>query len=279
MEPLLPVATSEDERLRDPVAAVLPIGSFEQHGPYLPLATDTIVACTIAKALADSYPVRYLAPVAISCSHEHKNWPGTISISARTLYAVVADIHESLRLSGLANLIVVNAHGGNYVLRNLVQESTVASRSMALFPTSTDWAAARDAAGMTTTDHEDMHAGEFETSILLHAHPELVRAGYEAGDHKANQRPGLLTLGMEGYTTSGIIGRPSLATAAKGETAIACLVDSFASCLANLGTARSLPGTTPRREREGWATSSIALAASPIADSDCDATVKLSLNR
>ena len=102
---------------------------------------------------------------------------------------------------------------------------------MALFPENTQWATARAAASMTTSNHEDMHAGELETSILLHAYPEVVRAGYETADHVADDRTGLLTLGMEHYTESGIIGRPSLASAMKGKAALASLVNNFAHCL------------------------------------------------
>jgi creatinine amidohydrolase len=228
---LLPTATTEDERHRGATEAVLPIGSFEQHGPYLPLITDTLVACSIAQAITDAYPVRYLPPVTVSCSHEHHAWPGTVSISSRTLYSVIGDIHQSLRQSGITRLVVVNGHGGNYVLRNVVQEASVEGPVMALYPTSNAWARARVAAGMTTSDHTDMHSGELETSILLHACPELVRDGYQDADHTADERPGLLTSGMQAYTKTGIIGRPSLATAPKGKAAITSLVESFADCL------------------------------------------------
>ncbi len=63
------------------------------------------------------------------------------------------------------------------------------------------------------------------------AHPELVSDGYEKTDHAAGRRPDLLTLGMGGYTTSGVIGRPSLASAATGKAALASLVESFRRCI------------------------------------------------
>jgi creatinine amidohydrolase len=102
---------------------------------------------------------------------------------------------------------------------------------MALFPSGPDWAQARRSAGLVTSNHEDMHAGELETSILLHANPELVRDGYQAGDWLADDRRHLLTTGMGEYTRSGVIGRPSLATAEKGKALLASLVDSFAPVL------------------------------------------------
>src|SRR5258708_10282141 len=136
MEYMIPTQTTEDERRRKTRTAILPIGSFEQHGPYLPLATDTIIACVIANALANSYPVQHLPPISITCSHEHAAWPGTVSISASTLYSVIFDIRKSLQQSGIPNLVLINAHGGNYVLKNIVQEATVARPSMPVFPTS-----------------------------------------------------------------------------------------------------------------------------------------------
>jgi creatinine amidohydrolase len=225
---LLPPDTTEDIQARKAGVAVLPIGSFEQHGAFLPLVTDTVIACTIAREIAAAYPVHLLPPLTISCSHEHEAWPGTVSISAATLHAVVRDIAESLRRSGVDALILVNGHGGNYVLRNVVQESVGTGTRMALFPGSADWDTARTEAGIQTPAHSDMHAGEVETSILLHAHPELVRPGYESSDFLADDRRHLLTLGMPAYTESGVIGRPSLATAGKGKEILAALVDSFA---------------------------------------------------
>lgn len=231
----LPSATTEDVRKRRPAVAILPVGSFEQHGAYLPLVTDTVVAGAIAAEVAAAYPVHHLPPLTISCSHEHADWPGTVSISATTLFAVVRDIAESLRRSGIGTLILVNGHGGNYVLRNVVQESAGSGTRMALFPGSADWDAARKRAGVETPSHSDMHAGEVETSILLHTRPELVGAGYETADFLADDRRHLLTLGMRGYTESGVIGRPSLGSAGKGKELLAGLVESFAEYFALAG--------------------------------------------
>ncbi|MCP9208834.1 creatininase family protein [Streptomyces sp. NEAU-Y11] len=232
---LLPTDTTEDVRARGARVAVLPVGSFEQHGAGLPLITDTVVACAIASEIAAVHPVLALPPITVSCSHEHADWPGTVSISAATLHAVVRDIAVSLRASGVHALVVINGHGGNYVLRNVVQESAGIGMRMALFPGSADWAAARERAGVQTPSNSDMHAGELETSILLRVRPELVRPGQEKADWIADDRKHLLTLGMSAYTESGVIGRPSLASAEKGKELLAGLVDSFHEYLSLLG--------------------------------------------
>lgn len=228
---VLPADTTEDVRARGAGAArqvaVLPVGSFEQHGPYLPLATDTLVACAVAREIAAAYPVHLLPPVTISCSHEHAAWPGTVSISSVTLHAVVRDIAASLSRSGVDALVLVNGHGGNYVLGNVVQEASARGERMALFPAPEDWETARERAGVATSLLTDMHAGEIETSILLHAHPECVRPGHEKADFVADDRRHLLSLGMSAYTDSGVIGRPSLGSADKGGKLLASLTRSF----------------------------------------------------
>jgi creatinine amidohydrolase len=228
---MIPLSTTVEEEERGAETAVLPIGSFEQHGAYLPLATDTVIATTIAEAIAAAHPVLRLPPVTISCSHEHAAWTGTVSVSAATLIAIVRDIADSLHRSGVHRLVLVNGHGGNYVLGNVVQE---AGGRMALFPTEPAWARARDAAGIETPVDADMHGGELETSILLHAHPDVVRPGYAAADHRADDREHLLTVGMAAYTESGVVGLPSLASAEKGQAVLASLVASFGATLSSL---------------------------------------------
>jgi creatinine amidohydrolase len=235
MDHLLPTTTTLDEKGRDARCAVLPVGSFEQHGDYLPLITDTVVASAIARELSNAYPLLQLPPVTISCSHEHSAWPGTVSISSSTLHSMVNDIYRSIASSGLTALVILNCHGGNYVLANIVQEGNVQGKKMALFPSGEDWAEARRAAGLVTSGHKDMHAGELETSILLHTSPELVRDGYQTADWVADDRRHLLTTGMGEYTRTGVIGRPSLASADKGKALLVSLVGSFAPVLEILG--------------------------------------------
>ena len=145
----------------------------------------------------------------------HTGFAGTVSISAKTLIAVVTDVAESLHRSGIDRLAIVNGHGGNYVLSNIVQQANVGGPWMTLFPGRTEWDTARAAARLQTATSEDMHAGELEVSLLLHAYPELVSDDFHHGDWQADDRPHLLVTGMRGYTESGVIGRPSLATAEK----------------------------------------------------------------
>lgn len=218
-------STSHDEAERAATVAVLPVGSFEQHGGHLPLSTDTLIACAIARRVAAEYNLFLLPPVSLGCSHEHAGFAGSVSISSSTLAAIVRDVASSLRTAGITKLVVVNGHGGNYVLSNVVQEANVGDRTMLLFPRSEDWRDARRAAGVVSDNHEDMHGGEAETSILLAESPDVVRPSYRNADSVADDRRFMLTIGMAGYTESGIIGRPSLATSEKGRM----LLDAFSA--------------------------------------------------
>ncbi len=241
MDHLLTTATTADERRRAARIAVLPVGSFEQHGDHLPLITDTVIACVIAREIAAAHDLLLLPPITISCSHEHSAWPGTVSISARTLYAVVTDIADSAAHTGADKLLIVNGHGGNYVLGNIVQEANVDGPRMALYPSRYDWDAARREARMETTSSQDMHGGELEVSILLHAYPDLVREGAQISDHLADDRSLLHTLGMAGYTPHGLIGRPTLATTDKGKSALETLLARSAAAIELL-----IPPARPR---------------------------------
>lgn len=215
--------TSPDVAARGSKIAVLPIGSFEQHGDILPLSTDTIVATQIASMVARANDLWLLPPITVSCSQEHADWAGTISIPAATLIRLVEDIVASARAQGAEHVVLINGHGGNYVLQNIVQEAS----DLSLFPGRGDWAAAREAAGLETNAQDDMHAGELEVSILLHCVPGLVGPDFKHRDHLADSRPHLLTYGMRPYTDTGVVGSPSLASAEKGVALLDALATLF----------------------------------------------------
>jgi len=225
---LLPRAASTDDIVRAARVAALPIGSFEQHGGHLPLITDTLVACIVAESLVGTSDMLLLPPITFSCSHEHGGFPGTVALRATTLIAVIDDIRESLRASsGIDKLVLVNGHGGNYVLSNVAQQANVGGRHVLVFPSSDDWRRAREHAGMVTTNHDDMHAGELETSLLLHAVPDVVRPTFTDADHDAADRPHFLLGGVGAYSETGVIGRPSAATPEKGKAALESLRATF----------------------------------------------------
>jgi creatinine amidohydrolase len=129
----------------------------------------------------------------------------------------------------------VNGHGGNYVLGNVVQQANADdAMRVGLYPSREDWTEARGAADITSSSHDDMHAGELETSILLAAHPAYVRDGWQTRDHAAPDRRYLTTVGIGAYTTSGVIGYPSRASADKGHAVLNHLGEAAGSLIALL---------------------------------------------
>lgn len=224
----MPTESSVDVAGSESVTALLPIGAHEQHGGHLPLATDSMIAFIVASRLAADYGLRLLPTLPVSCSHEHHGFSGTVSLSPETVIAMIDDIWKSVRHDGVDRLVLVNAHGGNYVLANIVQRGNASSPgSMSLYPMPFDWASARTAAGLETDNHADMHAGELETSILLHALPHVVRPEYPDADYDQPDLRRLLVDGMVKLTPTGVIGRPSLASAAKGEAVLDAISAGF----------------------------------------------------
>ncbi len=211
----------------EPALAVLPVGAFEQHGPHLPLATDSLIAGALAAGLAERVGGLLLPVLPVSCSQEHAGFPGTVWLAADTLAAVIADIRASLAHAGIERLAIVNAHGGNLVLAHLAREANLEAPRVWLGPGRHIQEAAFAAAGIKTSVHDDMHAGEYETSVLLHCCPQLVRME-EAADELA-ERPLLAVRGLAAYSRSGTVGRPTRATARKGEAALAAMVEAMAA--------------------------------------------------
>ncbi len=210
-----------------PALAVLPVGAFEQHGSHLPLATDSLIAGALATVLAEKTDALLLPVLPVSCSQEHAGFPGTVWLAAGTLAAVVGDIRASLAHAGIERLAIVNAHGGNLVLAHLAREANLEAPRVWFGPGRHIQEAAFAAAGIETSVHDDMHAGEYETSVLLHCWPQLVRMA-DAADELA-ERPQLAVRGLAAYSRSGTVGRPTRATAAKGRAALAAMVEAMAA--------------------------------------------------
>ncbi len=207
--------------------AVLPVGAFEQHGAHLPLATDSLIAGLLGAGLAEATGGLLLPPLPVSCSQEHAGLGTAAWLSAATLLAVVGDIRASLARSGVERLAIVNAHGGNHVLAHAVREANLDGPRLWLGPGRHIQEAAFREAGVETGVHDDMHAGEYETSLLLAHYPQLVRM--EAARDELAERPLLAVEGLAAYSRSGVVGRPTLATAEKGRAVLVAMTAAMAT--------------------------------------------------
>ena len=226
VETLLTMDTAPMIAARGAVVALVPVGAYEQHGPHLPVTTDTLIACAIAQRVCVLRPALRVAPLGVSCSQEHAGFAGCIALSSETLASVIRDVVEWAGRGGSVLTVLVNAHGGNYVLGNLVQQLNVDRPTVLIGPSRAHWEAAAGEAGIETPLEHDMHAGEIETSILLHVLPGAVRTSAVA-DVAGDTPRDLPFYAMRHYSPGGVIGSPSLASAAKGRV----LLQSLASQL------------------------------------------------
>lgn len=222
----MPSYLSSWDKLTNVRLAFLPVGSVEQHGLHLPLTTDGIIASALAKELASRFQPSYLLPLLpFSSSFEHSAFPGSVSLRTQTLAAVVSDIIDSLTKDNM-RYVIVNCHMGNHLLRNITQELNIPQPRVLLVPNHRHWENTYRAAGLSSTTSSDMHAGEGETSLLLHLAPETVETD-KLEDVYQPARPLLEVVGMKPYTPTGAIGFPSLASAEKGATLLHALVEEI----------------------------------------------------
>ncbi len=198
---------------------MVPIGSLEQHGPHLPLSTDSVIATKVAEELARELGAFLLPCLPYSCSIEHSAFPGTVWLSPETLASVVRDVVSSLLRQGFDVVVLVNGHGGNMVLRPVVRSLNLLSGAVRVILVDVASIMCELAAG-------DLHAGEVETSIMMHLRPELVRRVPEGLDEVPEApREYLDYLGFRGLCSRGVWGRPSRASSERGEKYLLAIID------------------------------------------------------
>lgn len=159
--------------------ALLPTGATEQHGPHMPAGTDTFAVEYIARqaAVYSGVPVVVTPTLPFGSSGHHLAFGGTMSIGTETYYRLITDLVESLITSGFTRVFIVNGHGGNNELVQLVVRD-LALKHPADLAAASYWVTAWDAL-VANNAHElgrlPGHAGAFETSIVLALQPHLVK--------------------------------------------------------------------------------------------------------
>jgi creatinine amidohydrolase len=208
---------------------VVPVGSTEQHGPHLPLSTDTDLAVALAERLAGALAAAVVAPaVAFSASDEHRDFAGTVSIGQAACELVLVEVGRSAAAT-FDHIILVSTHGGNAepverAARRLRDEG---HRVLAWSP---GWSG-------------DAHAGRTETSIMLALHPERVRRAAAAAGNTATLAelwPALRVGGVRPVSPNGVLGDPEGASAAEGERLLAAAAERLVAAATGwLGQERS----------------------------------------
>jgi creatinine amidohydrolase len=216
--------------------AVLPLGALEQHGPHLPLATDTWIGDALAEGVcARLEDTLQLPTVALGCSVEHMAFPGTVDLRAETLTAVLADTIRSLAHHGIARVFVFSAHGGNVSpLRDALPALRAAVAPVEVVAqTDLDDVTARlhrvAAAHGIAPGAAGHHAGEVETSILLAIRPGAVRMDMLAAGLVADvpDPQALFYPSLRPHAPDGTVGDPRPADAARGERYLAAWTDAL----------------------------------------------------
>ena len=227
---------------RPEALAVLPIGSLEQHGPHLPVITDTAsasaAAIRAARLVADEMPVLFLPGLWTGMSEHHLPFGGTISLNFNELRGVLSGVVRSLRAIGFARLLIVNGHGGN------VEPLAVAARELAHdygLPViaCTPWYLTRDRVPeIAETAETPAHACEGETSVMMAVAPDLVRI--DRLDEAVRQRPDPVPK-YEGFSrfwsfserapVTGVRGDPRPASAEKGERFLDLQAEALAAAM------------------------------------------------
>jgi len=213
---------------------ILPLGSLEQHGPHLPLLTDTLIVSEIARraALELGEGAVFLPPLWLGASDHHLGFPGTVSAAQRTYADLLERVLENLIGSGFRRVILLNAHAGNAVPAQMAMYE-VQNRHYQdkpdLWLAFVSWfeLAQPEFAALGLAQHGVLHACELETSMILALRPDLVSLESAATDPSQLQSaffspdftgPNRVSVAraMEQLSATGALGAPQLATAEKG---------------------------------------------------------------
>jgi mycofactocin precursor peptide peptidase len=179
---------------------VVPVGSCEQHGPHLPLDTDTVIATALARSLAGRRADCVVAPpITVTASGEHRGFPGTLSVGTEIMAGLIVELARSADWA--AGVVFVNGHGGNVTAMQRASEVFDVERRRVLV-----W--------WPRIPGGDPHAGHTETSIMLALAPDAVRLA-AAQPGPVPTLDALVREGVRSLSPSGVLGDP---TRADGET-------------------------------------------------------------
>lgn len=213
---------------------LLPFGSTEEHGSHLPLDTDTLHALEVGRRLAELRPLFVAPPIHYGVCRSTADHPGTISISTATLRALTLDLVEAFYRQGLRNFVLLSGHAGGTHTATLIdagEELLQRHADLKIAVLTEFMLASSQAAGIIETAG-DAHAGEIETSRLLHSHPQLVKG---AGQAEFPRFPkGILVRDKRRYWPGGVWGDPTKASAEKGARLEALVVQALAQLIADL---------------------------------------------
>jgi creatinine amidohydrolase len=248
---LAELAWPEVDALDRDVVVVIPTGSLEQHGAHLPLFTDSLIATAVAERAEAALPDRVLLTPTLwlGVSGHHLRFPGTLSASFETYEGAIQDVVASLAPHGFRKFMVLNGHGGN------TSPNDVAMRRLkARYPEATvghtgyfAFCEAEIAETLEGPLKGMRHACEAETSLMLHLHPNLVRADKLRDDGLAAEPPVKSPVHhFDEITEEGSYGYATLGTAEKGKRIFEAAVEGVVAELRAIADGYVLKGLPPK---------------------------------
>lgn len=211
---------------------LFPLGSFEQHGPHLPLTTDTDIVTAVARRLEQQRPRKILCLPTLWPGHSthHLFFPGTLSVHQMPYIQMVIELCQSIVRMGGKKVFLINGHGGNDMPLRTALRELKSQFPKVKFVFASYWSlSAKTIKAVRESGPGGLgHACELETSIMLHLHPDRVKAHLAKSDGPTHTdpyrradmqyaRPVFFVNEFEEVTENGTIGRPELATADKGK--------------------------------------------------------------
>jgi len=223
---------------------VIPIGSVEQHGPHLPVATDTLIPIRVAELVAEKAKVLVAPPVFYGNSLSMMGMEGVFTITPETLASLLLDLCRSFVRHGFKNIVFINGHGGNtQVLSFIGQKARIETGAHIV---RIDWWVIATEEISKICKKEVEHADEGETSVMLACRPDLVDMNKAVKDNLHDELVQALTGGkpknmpfvaapFTSWSKTGVIGDATKASREKGEKILKAVVDNITNFLQQLG--------------------------------------------